>query len=99
MDIKQLRYFVRVAELGSVGKASDVLDIAQPTLSRQVRALEVELKATLFSRNGRGVILTPAGRRFLEHARGVLHAADFALIALNEGESAYEGRVLAGVTP
>ncbi|WP_172173688.1 LysR family transcriptional regulator [Paraburkholderia elongata] len=99
MDIKQLRYFVRVAELGSVGKASDVLDIAQPTLSRQVRALEVELKTTLFSRNGRGVILTPAGRRFLEHARGVLHAADFALIALKEGESAYEGRVIAGFTP
>lgn len=99
MDIKQLRYFVRVAELGSVGKASDILDIAQPTLSRQVRALEVELKSTLFSRNGRGVSLTPAGRRFLDHARGVLHAADSALIALKEGESAYEGRVIGGFTP
>lgn len=100
MDIKQLRYFVRIAELGSVGKASDVLEIAQPTLSRHVRALEVELKTSLFSRNGRGVILTPAGRRFLDHARGVLHAADTALIALKEeGESAYEGRVVAGFTP
>ncbi|QBR02231.1 LysR family transcriptional regulator [Paraburkholderia pallida] len=99
MDIKQLRYFVRIAELGSVGKASDVLSIAQPTLSRQVRALEVELKTSLFSRNGRGVILTPAGRRFLEHARGVLHAADSALIALKDGTAVYEGRVVAGLTP
>ncbi|TKC78812.1 LysR family transcriptional regulator [Trinickia terrae] len=100
MDIKQLRYFVRIAELGSVGKASDVLEIAQPTLSRHVRALEVELKTSLFSRNGRGVILTPAGRRFLDHARGVLHAADTALIALKEeGTSAYEGQVVAGFTP
>jgi LysR family nitrogen assimilation transcriptional regulator len=78
MEIKQLRYFVKVAELSSVGKASDILNIAQPTLSRQIRALEIELKTNLFSRDGRGVQLTPRGRRFLEHARGILHAADTA---------------------
>ena len=74
MEIKQLRYFVKVAELSSVGKASDFLNIAQPTLSRQIRALEIELKTNLFSRDGRGVQLTVHGRRFLEHARGILHA-------------------------
>jgi len=55
MEIKQLRYFVKVAELNSVGKASDFLNIAQPTLSRTIRALEYELKTDLFSRDGRGV--------------------------------------------
>ena len=99
MEIKQLRYFVKVAELSSIGKASDFLNIAQPTLSRQVRALELELKTNLFTRDGRGVRLTSAGRRFLEHAQGILHAADTAMDALNEGKSVYEGRVVAGMTP
>src|SRR5258708_4033044 len=99
MEIKQLRYFVKVAELSSVGKASDLLNIAQPTLSRQIRALEIELKTNLFSRDGRGVQLTPRGRRFLEHARGILHAADTAMDALDEGKSVYEGKVVVGMTP
>ena len=99
MEIKQLRYFVKVAELSSVGKASDFLNIAQPTLSRAIRALEYELKTDLFSRDGRGVQLTPRGRRFLEHARGLLHAADTAMDALDEGKSVYEGKVIVGMTP
>jgi LysR family nitrogen assimilation transcriptional regulator len=99
MEIKQLRYFVKVAELSSVGKASDFLNIAQPTLSRQLRALELELKNDLFTRDGRGVQLTESGRRFLEHARGILHAADTAIDALNVGKSVYEGKVVAGMTP
>src|SRR5258707_14257529 len=99
MEIKQLRYFVRVAELNSVGKASDLLNIAQPTLSRQIRALEIELKGNLFARDGRGLRLTAVGRRFLDHARGILHAADTAMDALNEGKSVYEGRVVIGMTP
>ncbi len=99
MEIKQLRYFVKVAELGSVGKASDLLNIAQPTLSRQIRALELELKTNLFARDGRGVRLTALGRRFLEHARGILHAADTAMDALDEDRSVYEGKVVVGMTP
>ena len=99
MEIKQLRYFVKAAELKSVGKAADLLNIAQPTLSRQIQALELELKADLFARDGRGVRLTPMGQRFLDHARGMLHAADSAVDALREGKSAYDGRVLFGLTP
>lgn len=53
VDLKQLAYFVRIAELGSISKAAGALAIAQPALSRQLRALEVELKANLFLRNGR----------------------------------------------
>jgi LysR family nitrogen assimilation transcriptional regulator len=99
MEIKQLRYFVKVAELNSVGRASDLLNIAQPTLSRQIRALELELKTNLFARTGRGVTLTVLGRRFLEHARGILHATDSAMDALNESKTAYDGRVVTGFTP
>jgi LysR family nitrogen assimilation transcriptional regulator len=72
MELRQLEYFVHVAELGSFTRASNFLSIAQPVLSRQVRALEIEFRQALLERNGRGVTLTEAGKRFLEHGRGVL---------------------------
>ena len=72
MNLKQLEYFVQVAELGSFSKAAVVLDIAQPALSRQVRSLETELSQQLFLRNGRGVALTDAGRRLFDHSVAVL---------------------------
>ena len=72
MNFKQLEYFIRVAEHGSFSKAALVLDIAQPALSRQVRALETELREALFLRNGRGVALTEAGSRLLEHGQAIM---------------------------
>ena len=63
MDLKQIEYFVQIADLGSFSRAASVLRVAQPALSRQVRALEVELRQPLFDRNGRGVTLTEAGKR------------------------------------
>ena len=73
MDIKQLEYFICVAELGSFTRASITLDVAQPALSRQIRQLEVELSQSLLVRNGRGVYCTEGGKILLEHARGILH--------------------------
>jgi LysR family nitrogen assimilation transcriptional regulator len=72
MDLKQLEYFRHVAELGSFTRAASFLSVVQPALSRQVRQLEVELGQNLFERNGRGVVLTDAGTRLLEHTRGIL---------------------------
>src|SRR5258707_12156340 len=72
MDLKQLEYFRHVAELGSFTRAASFLSVVQPALSRQVRQLEVELGQNLFERNGRGVALTDAGARVLEHTRGIL---------------------------
>ena len=69
MDLRQLRTFSCVAELGSLSKASDTLRVAQPALSRQIKLLEHELRAELFTRNGRGMVLTEAGRLLL--ARGL----------------------------
>ena len=76
MDLKQIEYFVRAAELGSFTRASVVLDIAQPALSRQVRLLEVELRQNLLVRNGRGATPTEAGKLLLEHGRGILHQVE-----------------------
>ena len=73
MDLKQIEYFVRVAELGSFTRAAVVLNIAQPALSRQVRLLEVELRQNLLVRNGRGAIPTEAGKVLPGQGRGLLH--------------------------
>ncbi|MGE8673215.1 MAG: LysR family transcriptional regulator, partial [Achromobacter kerstersii] len=76
MDLKQIEYFVRVAERRSFSRAAEMLDVAQPTLSRQVRLLELELGQHLLYRNGRGAEPTEAGLRFLEHARALLTLAE-----------------------
>ncbi|EGI76196.1 LysR substrate-binding domain-containing protein [Hylemonella gracilis] len=99
MDLKQLEYFVRVAELGSFTRASGVLGIAQPALSRQVRQLEVELRQNLLLRNGRGVTLTEAGKLLLDHGRGILHQVDRAREDLGRVHGALAGRVALGLPP
>src|SRR3954454_23584773 len=99
MEISQIRHFVRVAETGSYMKAADLLNIGQSTLSRQVRALEVELRASLFYRHGRGVLLTEAGKKFLEYARAVLHLIDSATMAVRDSEAAYSGQLVIGMAP
>jgi LysR family hca operon transcriptional activator len=73
MELRHLRYFVAVAEAGSLTvAAARVLHTSQPSLSRQIRDLEDEVGARLLTRRARGIELTPAGRVFLEHARSVL---------------------------
>lgn len=99
MDLKQLEYFVRVAELGSFTRASIALDVAQPALSRQVRLLEVELRQTLLVRNGRGALPTEAGKLLLAHARGILHQVERAREELGRVRGALAGRVAIGLPP
>lgn len=73
MDLRHLRYFIAVAEEGSLTVAAEKrLHTAQPSLSRQIRDLELELGVTLLTRKARGIDLTPAGRVFLDHARMVM---------------------------
>lgn len=99
MDIRQIQYFVRVAELGSFSRASIVLNIAQPALSRQVRMLEVELRQTLLTRTGRGVTTTDAGRQMLEHGRGILHQLERAREDMSRVNGQLTGQVTVGVPP
>jgi len=97
MDLKQLEYFVRVAELGSFTRAAIELDVAQPALSRQVRLLEVELRQNLLVRNGRGAVPTEAGKLLLEHGRGILHQVERAREDLGRLRGGLAGRVAVGL--
>src|SRR5271169_3084237 len=73
MELRHLRYFVAVAEEGSLSNAAEKrLHTAQPSLSRQIRDLELEVGVKLLERRPRGITLTPAGRIFLDHARMAL---------------------------
>ena len=76
LDLRKVRYFAAVAEHLNFGRAAEALHIAQPVLSRQIRALEHELKVQLFERDNRSTRLTPAGEALLEDARTLLPAAD-----------------------
>ncbi|MCW5261155.1 LysR family transcriptional regulator [Verminephrobacter eiseniae] len=99
MDLRQIEYFVRVAELGSFTRASVVLGIAQPALSRQVRLLEVELRQSLLLRNGRGATPTEAGQLLLKHGRSILHQVARAREELGRVRGALAGRVAIGLPP
>ncbi|CAM3844086.1 LysR family transcriptional regulator [Roseateles saccharophilus] len=99
MTLNQIEYFIQVAEHGSFSKAALVLGVAQPALSRQVRALETELHETLFLRNGRGVELTEAGRRLLEHGQGILHLVAQARDDLSAHRNEPVGQIVVAMPP
>ena len=99
MDLKQLEYFRHVAELGSFTRAASFLSVVQPALSRQVRQLEVELGQNLFDRNGRGVVLTDAGARLLEHTRGILMQVGRARQELEDQRNGDSGHFTLGLPP
>jgi DNA-binding transcriptional LysR family regulator len=75
LDLRKLRYFVAVADRLHFGRAADELHIAQPVLSRQIRALEHDLGASLFTRDSHGVALTDAGRQLLDDTGPLLASA------------------------
>jgi DNA-binding transcriptional LysR family regulator len=85
MDIRQLKYFVTIAEEGNITKAAERLFMAQPPLSRQLKLMEDELGVMLFDRtNKKGMILTAEGRVFLKNARRILYNMDEAVTEVQE---------------
>src|SRR5258707_13291391 len=101
MELRHLRYFIAVAEEGSLTLAAERrLHTAQPSLSRQIRDLELEGGVPLLERGTRGITLTAAGRTFLDHARlaplQVAAAGEGARRAAQPAERAVTVRLLAG---
>lgn len=99
MDLRGIEVFIRVAELGSITRASRDLGIVQPALSRHIQRIESELGVPLLVRLPRGVQLTLAGRRFLEHGRRILQEVARAAEDISSGSDPCSGRVVAGLSP
>lgn len=99
MDLKQIRYFITVCEQHSFSRAVDILDVSQPSLSRQIQLLEAELKQHLLRRTGRGVEPTEAGLRFLNHAKAIHALATHAKQDLQNFRFVVQGRVRLGMPP
>ena len=96
MELRQLRYFVAVAEDLHFGHAAQRLRIAQPALSRQIQALEKELLVQLLFRNRRRVQITPAGQVFLDRARLILTRAEEAVLAAQRAGGGVSGTLNLG---
>jgi DNA-binding transcriptional LysR family regulator len=93
MDLRQLRYFVAVADASSFGRASTMLGIAQSALSTQIARLESDLGVALFARSPRAVSLTPAGRSVLAEARKTLIQADVTVDVAHRAARGETGRL------
>ncbi len=99
MQLQQLSYFVAVAEVRHFTRAAEALRIAQPSLSKQIRTLEAELGAPLFSRARGNITLTPAGEALLPLARRILADVDTARREIQDITGLRRGRVRIGATP
>ena len=97
MNLRDLRYFVAVAESGSILAASEKLHVAQPSLSVRIRTLEADLGVSLFDRRPRGVQLTSEGEELLVHARLILKSAEAAQEAIRHHAQSPVGTVHFGV--
>jgi DNA-binding transcriptional LysR family regulator len=94
LDLRQLRRFITLAELGSFSRAAEVLAVSQPSLTRSIQLLEDSLDTKLFERGARGVVLTAIGEQLLPHAQIIMSERDRALAAI----SALRGRSSGTVT-
>jgi len=99
MELRHLRYFVAVAEELHFGRASARVHVAQPAVSRQIRALEEEIGLSLFERDRRRVVLTAAGAAFLEEARSLLQHVDRAVITAHRAARGELGSLRIGYVP
>ncbi|RVU14236.1 LysR family transcriptional regulator [Methylobacterium oryzihabitans] len=99
MDFKQLKAFATLAEFGSFSRAGAVLSVAQPVLSRQIKALEEELGIELVYRNGRGIVLTEAGKLLHGYAGGVLDTVQRATSEVMALRSSPRGTIAIGMPP
>lgn len=96
MELRQLRYFIEVAEREHVSEAAEALHVAQSAISRQIANLEGELGVSLFEREGRNVKLTQIGKIFLTHAKTAMKAIDYATKQIEEHLDPERGSIKIG---
>src|SRR5215216_3189487 len=99
IELRHLRYIIAVAQEGHITRAAERLGIQQPPLSRQVKAIDREIKVQLFRRMPRGVELTDAGAAFLDGARSMLANLDHTLESTRRTARGEQGRLCVGLTP
>lgn len=99
MDMRQLRSFVQIVDLGSITAAAERLQIAQPALSRQVQVLEEELGVSLLRRHGRGVVPTDEGRTLADRARQILDDVETMIHDVVAADHRLRGTVTLGLPP
>jgi LysR family nitrogen assimilation transcriptional regulator len=99
MDLKQLKAFAALAEFGSFSRAAGTLSIGQPVLSRQIKALEQELGIELVYRNGRGVVVTEAGKLLHDYAKSILDTVARARAEVEAMRSSPCGTLVLGMPP
>lgn len=87
MNILHMKYAVEVARAGSLRKASEILLIAQPNISRSIKELEADLGIVIFDRSAKGMILTPEGEEFIKYAKGILNQIEHVENIYKEGVS------------
>lgn len=97
MDLRQLRYFVTIVEVGSFSRAAHRLRVAQPALSQHVRNMELDLGVELLFRSPQGVRPTEAGETLVRHARLILGQMEVAREAVRRGQVEPEGEVRFGL--
>ena len=98
MELRQRKYFVKIAETLSFSKASKQLFITQSTLSQQIHQLEQEMQTPLFQRNTHSVSLTEAGEVLLPYALRTIHAADTCVDRMHDLQELLAGTLNIGVT-
>jgi len=99
MNLRRLKYFVKIVDIGSLTQAAEVLHIAQPALSQQVATLEGEMDQQLLIRTKRGVTPTEAGKILYAHARTILRQCEQAQLAVNNVGHTLSGHVSIGIAP
>lgn len=99
MDVRQLTYFAEVAKQQSFTKAAHTLHVTQPTISKMVRQLEIELSTTLFDRSNKRVVLTDAGEIVLERAIQIIQMVEEVHTALEDMEHLKKGHLKLGMPP
>ncbi len=99
MNLRRLRYFVKIVDIGSLTQAADILNVAQPALSQQLATLEGEVRQQLLVRTKRGVTPTEAGRVLYRHAQLILRQCDQAQVDISAASQGLTGPVSVGLAP